>query len=110
MPPLELPANKTKSALRDHGGNQIIMEGKDGVQQIAIFSPTSGTKLVMGDKSNPPAGFALSTDANETKSIGVNLLGKIGSNHELSIGAHDKKSVGGSQKLSVSGAQTQTVM
>src|SRR5262249_26117833 len=27
MSPLELPANKTKSAIRDHGGNEIIMEG-----------------------------------------------------------------------------------
>src|SRR5262249_17398277 len=36
MPPMELPKHKTKSAIRDHGGNEIIMEGHGGVQQISI--------------------------------------------------------------------------
>jgi len=117
MPPLELPANKTKSALRDHGGNEIIMEGHGDVQQIAVFSPLSNTKLVMGNKSNPPAGFALSTDANETKSIGIDQLfsigsnstGKIGANHDFTVGANEKKLIGGSQKMTVVGKQTEAI-
>lgn len=31
-----LPANKTQSAMRDHSGNEILMEGKGGVQDVRI--------------------------------------------------------------------------
>jgi len=50
MPPIELPAGKTQSIIRDHGSNQIIMQGHDGVQQIHISSPTSGTMITIGAK------------------------------------------------------------
>jgi type VI secretion system secreted protein VgrG len=109
MPPMELPKHKTCSAIRDHGGNEIICEGHGKVQQIAIFSPHSNTKLVMGNKSNPPPGFALSTDANETKSVGINQLFSIGSNSTGKVGANRKMSVGGSEKLVVMGSQTETI-
>lgn len=48
MPPLTLPGHKTKSILRDHGGNQICMEGDDGGQAIIISSPVAGTTFSMG--------------------------------------------------------------
>lgn len=31
-----MPANKTQSGLRDHSGNEILMEGKGGVQDIRV--------------------------------------------------------------------------
>jgi uncharacterized protein involved in type VI secretion and phage assembly len=46
MPPVPLPGGKTQSIIRDHGGNQIIMEGDGGSQQIAFYSPTSNTSIV----------------------------------------------------------------
>jgi type VI secretion system secreted protein VgrG len=33
---ISLPANKTQSAIQDHSGNFIIMEGKGGVQDIRV--------------------------------------------------------------------------
>jgi type VI secretion system secreted protein VgrG len=33
---VSLPANKTQSAIQDHSGNFIIMEGKSGVQDIRV--------------------------------------------------------------------------
>jgi type VI secretion system secreted protein VgrG len=67
MPPLGLPANKTKSVIRDHGTNEIIMEGKGGEQYIQLkqaygneinmdaksktiqfYCPTHGTEMIMG--------------------------------------------------------------
>jgi type VI secretion system secreted protein VgrG len=48
MPPVELPAGKTQSVIRDHGANQIIMEGDDGKQQITLFSPHSETFFSLG--------------------------------------------------------------
>lgn len=34
MPPESLPGNKTHSSIRDHGDNQMIMDGADGAQFI----------------------------------------------------------------------------
>src|SRR5204863_3433767 len=50
MPPLGLPDNKTKSVIRDHGGNEIIMEGKDGEQHVQI-KQTCGNEIMMNGKS-----------------------------------------------------------
>ncbi len=48
MPPVPLPGGKTQSIIRDHGANQIIMEGDGGKQQIALYSPTSDTSIIIG--------------------------------------------------------------
>jgi type VI secretion system secreted protein VgrG len=67
MPPLDLPANKTKSVIRDHGINEMIMEEKAGeefiqlkqaygneikmdakAKTIRLYCPTHNTELVMG--------------------------------------------------------------
>jgi type VI secretion system secreted protein VgrG len=48
MPPLGLPGNKTKSVLRDHGDNQIIMEGHGGSQHIIISSPHMNSLVSFG--------------------------------------------------------------
>jgi type VI secretion system secreted protein VgrG len=63
MPPMELPAHKTKSAIRDHGGNEMIMEGDDGKQRITMFSPHSQTKFSMGAPNSPRPGFSFTTEA-----------------------------------------------
>ena len=49
MPPVELPGGKTKSVIRDHGGNEIIMEGHGGVQQMRLHSPKHNTTCTMGN-------------------------------------------------------------
>jgi type VI secretion system secreted protein VgrG len=51
MPPVELPAGKTQSIIRDHGANQIIMEGDGGVQRISMYSPTGETSFSIGAKT-----------------------------------------------------------
>jgi type VI secretion system secreted protein VgrG len=48
MPPVELPAGKTQSIIRDHGANQIIMEGDDGKQRITMSSPHAKTWFRIG--------------------------------------------------------------
>jgi type VI secretion system secreted protein VgrG len=49
MPPVELPAGKTKSVIRDHGANQILLEGDAGKQRITMYSPHSETYFSIGD-------------------------------------------------------------
>ena len=41
MPPINLPADKNKTMLRDHGDNKIIMHGKAGKQHLSLVSPRS---------------------------------------------------------------------
>ena len=63
MPPLDLPANKTKSVIRDHGGNHIRMEGAAGKEQIHFFSPFGNSKISIGAK-NDEEGIELKTEKN----------------------------------------------
>ena len=35
---INLPANKTQSAIQDHSGNEIVMEGKSGSQDIRVHA------------------------------------------------------------------------
>jgi type VI secretion system secreted protein VgrG len=35
---MEMPANKTQSGLKDHSGNEILMEGKSGAQDIRVHA------------------------------------------------------------------------
>ena len=48
MPPVELPAGKTQSVIRDHGANSIILEGDGGKQRITMYSPTMKTTIRIG--------------------------------------------------------------
>jgi type VI secretion system secreted protein VgrG len=48
MPPVGLPAGKTQSIIRDHGANEILMEGDGGGQRITMYSPTSETMFSIG--------------------------------------------------------------
>jgi type VI secretion system secreted protein VgrG len=48
MPPLSLPGHKTKTIQRDHGGNQIIMEGAAGKECIVMTSPNGGCSFSLG--------------------------------------------------------------
>jgi type VI secretion system VgrG family protein len=64
MPPLELPANKTQSIIRDHGGNEIKMQGVAGGQQVYIHSPTGNSMFTVGAARNPPPGISAWTDFN----------------------------------------------
>lgn len=62
MPPVELPAGKTQSIIRDHGGNEIKLEGADGTQQIKIHSPFGNTTFAMGAPHSPGNGIWAATD------------------------------------------------
>jgi type VI secretion system secreted protein VgrG len=39
MPPLNLPRDKDKTIMRDHGDNKLIMHGKAGYQWMSMVSP-----------------------------------------------------------------------
>ena len=51
MPPVELPGGKTQSIIRDHGANEIRMEGEGGNQRITLYSPHGETSISIGAPS-----------------------------------------------------------
>jgi len=115
QPPLT-PGKKTKSAIRDHGGNEIIMEGDAGVQQVRIFSPTHNSTITMGAPNSLP-GIRAITDqfihlvsGNDTKiDVTANYYIAIkGSQHDNIVGL---KSVfiGGVQNTVIIGAKHEKI-
>ncbi|MBL8736751.1 MAG: type VI secretion system tip protein VgrG [Planctomycetes bacterium] len=46
MPPLALPGEKEKSIIRDHGGNEIMMDG--AAKQIRIYCPGHESEIWLG--------------------------------------------------------------
>lgn len=99
MPPLELPANKTKNAIRDHGGNEIVMEGDKGKEQLKMFSPYGNTTLSLGAPASPP-GIKAWTDFNWT--------GFAGGDYEWTVKGNSTTQVAGCLFQHVVGFQEET--
>ncbi len=85
MPPVELPAGKTQSIIRDHGGNEIKMEGNGGGQQIKMFSPTGNTTLAIGAPGSPGDGIEGLTDLFFKMSVGKDWKELVKGNKEEEI-------------------------
>ncbi|MEA2698756.1 MAG: type secretion system secreted protein VgrG, partial [Myxococcales bacterium] len=51
MPPLKLPDNKHKSIIRDHFGNEIVMDGTPGNEHMSFHSPSHYSVLQLGKSS-----------------------------------------------------------
>lgn len=100
MPPLDLPANESKSIIRDHGGNEIIMEGEEGSQRITMYSPTGETKLNMGAPNSPREGFSLETLLDQNVEIGGNVTEWFKANEEKKVdGSLQREVVGDEQRV-----------
>ena len=106
MPPFALPAEKTQSIIRDHGANEIIMEGDAGKQRITMYSPHAETKFSMGAPNSPVAGFFFKTDqqwdeyvkANKQQVVDGNKKEVInGDSHSHTVGTVDASVLGNSK-------------
>ena len=53
MPPLNLPQDKDKTILRDHGDNKLIMHGKAGAQWLSLVSPRAVNLVAMRALAKP---------------------------------------------------------
>jgi type VI secretion system secreted protein VgrG len=62
MPPLKLPDHKTQSIIRDHGSNEIKLQGDPGKQSIRMFSPHGNTIFKLGAKNDNAEGIFIRTD------------------------------------------------
>jgi type VI secretion system secreted protein VgrG len=53
MPPLNLPSDKNKTILRDHGDNKLIMHGEAGAQWMSLVSPRAINFVAMREPAKP---------------------------------------------------------
>ncbi len=120
MPPLSLPGDKQKSIIRDHGGNEIMLDGTGGAQRIRIYCPSHESEIWLGKsielKStsnwvNEFLGFR------EEKITGKSTS-TIGGDHQASVGGNKDETVVGKCKIKVGadvleallGAQHRTIV
>ena len=97
MPPVELPGGKTKSIIRDHGNNEIIMEGAAGKQQMRLFCPTHDTTVTMGNS------WRLFTSSDKIEQNHGNHDEQIGGNSTHKVGGSLFEGIVGKHKIEVGG-------
>ena len=123
MPPEALPGNKTKSIIRDHGKNEIILEGAEGDQNIRIFSPVQNTTLQLGAAIE--GNVYLSTEGDEiiiikgnrveniTQNVNTTVEGNVTTNVtqncETNVTGNVEESITGNVDSKVTGKKTQKV-
>jgi type VI secretion system secreted protein VgrG len=86
---MSLPDNKTQSAIRDHSGNEIVMEGKSGSEDIRI-NATKDTNVV------------ITHDYNETVKTGDRTIA-------INSGTHTETIKGDTKVTVVSGSYVHSV-
>jgi type VI secretion system secreted protein VgrG len=108
MPPEGLPGARTKSIIRDHGGNEIVMEGADGSQQIRLYSPTEDSKIVIGAPNQ--GNIFLYTGGEMVARIVGNVLEQFQADHQRETTGNLTSTVSGNESRTVSGSQNDTVL
>jgi type VI secretion system VgrG family protein len=110
MPPVELPGGKTQSIIRDHGGNEINMEGGAGGQRIILHSPTAESFVTIGAARNPPAGISAWTNFDWNGFAGGHYEWKVVGNSTTQVGGFYIQHVLGWQEETCVGWKTEHVI
>lgn len=104
MPPLDLPANKTKSIIRDHGNNEITLEGKDGSQQVYIYSPVNNTFIKLGDGP----GIEFNTDGDHNHYVKGDRIVNIDGSVNITINVDKTENTTGNKTENTTGDKKET--
>jgi type VI secretion system secreted protein VgrG len=102
MQAISLPANKTQSAIRDHSGNEILMEGKGGVQDIRIHAVKDMHEHVDHDHVS-------NVDNDETTTIGGNRTETVIKNETITINGNRTENVAQNESVTIGIARTHTI-
>lgn len=89
-----LPANKTQSAMRDHSGNEIVLEGKAGSQDIRVHAVKDMNTTV---------------DNNCNVLVKAHRTEKVDVGHEVTVAAGWKETITGGFTSTIDGGATHTV-
>ncbi|MBW2414171.1 MAG: type VI secretion system tip protein VgrG, partial [Deltaproteobacteria bacterium] len=109
MPPLELPPNESKSIIRDHGGNEIVMEGEDGSQRISMYSPHGETKFNMGAPNSPGPGITLETALEQFVSIGGNVTEWFKADEDRTVDGNTTRQIQGNETNTTTGKKKEEI-
>lgn len=97
MPPLSLPGDKQKSIIRDHGGNEIVMDGTPGAQTIRIHCPKHNSTITLGKSID------LLSDSDSTNKFDGNCKTDIKGAQTTTVGSDHHVTVKGDHKQHVFG-------
>jgi Type VI secretion system/phage-baseplate injector OB domain len=110
MPPVPLPGGKTQSIIRDHGGNEIVMEGAAGGQRMRLFSPTHNTWCHLGNSItwNSDSFWDVTIGGYERVKITTTSHREVGGNTDEQVGGfYHHKTTGGNHFLTVTAGNLQ---
>jgi type VI secretion system secreted protein VgrG len=104
---ISLPANKTQSAMQDHSGNHLLMEGKGGAQEVRLHAVkdmhhtvvNDRTKTVGNDETTKVGGHR-KENVDKTESVKI----KLARTHD--VGLVDTLTVGAARFHTVKAAET----
>jgi type VI secretion system secreted protein VgrG len=102
MQAIGLAANKTQSAIRDHSGNEILMEGKGGVQDIRIHAVKDMHEHVDHDHVS-------NIDNDETTTVGGNRTETVIKNETITINGNRTENVAQNESVTIGIARTHTI-
>jgi type VI secretion system secreted protein VgrG len=95
MPPQDPAANATKSIIRDHGGNEMVMDGEAGNERITLKTPCGTTQFSMGAPHNPEfPGLFWQTESYGWSEYGSDLWQYVGGNDESDVNGNKILHVG----------------
>jgi type VI secretion system secreted protein VgrG len=103
MQAISLPANKTQSAIKDHTGNEILMEGKGGVQDIRIHAVKDMHEHVDHDHVS-------NIDNDETTTIGGNRTESVAKNETISISGNRTETVSQNETITINCNRSENVV
>jgi type VI secretion system secreted protein VgrG len=113
-----LPANKTQSAIQDHSGNHLLMEGKGGAQEVRLHAVkdmhhtvvNDRTKTVGNDETTKVGGHR-KENVDKTESVAIKLARThhVGLVDTLNVGAARFHTVGAAETVSVGAARMVSV-
>jgi type VI secretion system secreted protein VgrG len=131
-PPIDLPAQKTKSTLRTssspggNGSNELRFEDAAGSEEIYLHAQKDLTVVVENDKNQTVGGHetlvvrknrsrlvqgnqALQVDKNDQSTIGGDQSLEVQGNRATLVGKNHTETIGGDQTVAVSGNQSLSV-
>src|SRR5215469_7563118 len=97
-----LPANKTQSAIQDHSGNHLLMEGKGGAQEVRLHAVKDMHHTVVNDRTK-------TVGNDETTKVGGHRTETVTKNETISINGHRKENVDKTESVKVKLARTHDV-
>jgi type VI secretion system secreted protein VgrG len=89
-----MPDNKTQSGIKDHSGNEILMEGKSGSEDVRVHAVKDMNIHVDNDRNH---------------TVKINETLKIGGNQTQTIKGHRTETVNTGETVTVTGGRTHTV-